>query len=426
MLGTVAPGTDVGVSGEETRVASRARPARYSWSAFWWFAAICVENVDCGPVVPHAPRNAPASRTTSARWRRIFAIAASATTVVVYPLADRPTPAAADPAADLQAQASALAAQIQAQSAQQDRFTEEYNLARIRADSVAAQVNAAKAQVADNQARVSAIEGRLRQDVVRSFMDGRAGQSIDVLRDARYDSLLRQQYLDVLAGDQHQILSRLHQARQGLQARQQALEQDQQSAQAALAAVTSAGQAAAAQTAAEQATLARVKGQLVGLVAQAQEQRQAAQAVAASAGSRSTQGHGPASSPGSGPAPPPNGGASTAVYWAEQEIGKPYQYGAAGPDSFDCSGLTMWAWEHAGVSLPHSSSDQYNVTTRVSQADLQPGDLIFENWGGGGPAPGHVGIYVGNGQMVDAPHSGETVRYDPAIRSGYYGAGRVR
>ena len=114
------------------------------------------------------------------------------------------------------------------------------------------------------------------------------------------------------------------------------------------------------------------------------------------------------------------------MYWAEQEIGKPYQYGAAGPDSFDCSGLTMWAWQHAGVSLPHSSSEQYADTTRVSQADLQPGDLIFENWGGGGPAPGHVGIYVGNGQMVDAPHSGANVEYAPAIRSAYYGAGRVR
>jgi cell wall-associated NlpC family hydrolase len=86
----------------------------------------------------------------------------------------------------------------------------------------------------------------------------------------------------------------------------------------------------------------------------------------------------------------------------------------------------MWAWEHAGVSLPHSSSEQYGDTTRVSQADLQPGDLIFENWGGGGPAPGHVGIYVGNGQMVDAPHSGANVEYVPAIRSAYYGAGRVR
>jgi cell wall-associated NlpC family hydrolase len=153
---------------------------------------------------------------------------------------------------------------------------------------------------------------------------------------------------------------------------------------------------------------------LVGLVAQAQQQRQPASAIAASA-----------SASAGGPAPPPNGGASAAVFWAEQEIGKPYQYGAAGPNSFDCSGLTMWAWEHAGVSLPHSSSDQYNDTTRVSQADVQPGDLIFEDWGGGGPAPSHVGIYVGNGQMVDAPHSGASVEYDPAFRSAYYGAGRV-
>ena len=336
------------------------------------------------------------------------------------------TPAAGDPTADLQAQASSLAAQIQAQNEQQDRLTEEYNLARLRADSVTAEVEAAKAQVAQNQARLRTISDRLRQDAVNSFMDGGTDQSIDVLKDARYDSLLRQQYVDALAGDQHQVLSSLHQARQALEARQQALERDQQSAQAALGAVAGAGRAAAAQSAAEEATLSRVKGQLVNLVAQAQQQRQAPRALAASAGAPAPSGHGGAAAPASGPAPPPNGGASAAVYWAEQEIGKPYQYGAAGPDSFDCSGLTMWAWQHAGVSLPHSSSEQYADTTRVSQADLQPGDLIFENWGGGGPAPGHVGIYVGNGQMVDAPHSGANVEYAPAIRSAYYGAGRVR
>jgi cell wall-associated NlpC family hydrolase len=348
-------------------------------------------------------------------------------TVVAYPLAAGPKPAAADPAGDLQAQANALAAQIEAQNAQQDRLTEEYDLARIRADSVSAEVAAAKAQVAENQQRVSSIDARLRQDAVSSFMDGGTAQSTDVFRDARYDSLLRQQYLDVLAGDQHQIVGRLRQARQALQARQAAVEQDQQNAQAALASVASAGRAAGAQTAAEEATLSHVKGQLVGLVAQAQQQRQAAQAVAAGSisGARPSHGVAPAA-PAAGPAPPPNGGASAAVYWAEQELGKPYQYGGAGPGSFDCSGLTMWAWQHAGVSLPHSSNEQYDDTTRVSQNDLQPGDLIFENWGGGGPAPGHVGIYVGNGQMVVADHTGTNVAYQPAIRSAYYGAGRVR
>ncbi len=364
----------------------------------------------------------------SAPWRRyLAALAASTMTVVVYPLAVRPTPAAGDPAGDLQAQATSLAAQIDAQNAQQDRLTEEYDLARIRADSVSAEVTAAKAQVAQNQQQVSAIGDRLREDAVSSFMDGGTAQATDVLRDARYDSLLRQQYLDVLAGDQHQIVGRLRQARQALQARQTALEHDQQGAQDALASVASAGRAAAMQTSAEEATLSRVKGQLVGLVAQAQQQRQAAQAVAASSTSRSAPSSGRApAAPATGPAPPPNGGASAAVYWAEQELGKPYQYGGSGPDSFDCSGLTMWAWEHAGVSLPHSSNEQYDDTARVSQSDLRPGDLIFENWGGGGPAPSHVGIYVGNGQMVVADHTGTNVAYQPAIRSAYYGAGRVR
>jgi cell wall-associated NlpC family hydrolase len=361
------------------------------------------------------------------RWRRYLALVASATTVVVYPLAAGPKPAAGDPVGDLQAQASTLAAQIDDQNAQQDHLTEQYDLARIRADSVSAEVAAAKAQVADNEQRVSALDDRLRKEAVSSFMDGGTSQSTDVLRGVAYDSLLRQQYLDVLAGDEHQIVGHLRQARQALQARQAALEVDQQHAQAALTSVDSAGRAAAAQTAAEEATLSRVKGQLVGLVAQAQQQRQAATAIAASSTPRLSPSHGgPPAAPAAGPAPAPNGGASAAVYWAEQEVGKPYQYGGAGPDSFDCSGLTMWAWGHAGVSLPHSSNMQYDHTSRVSQSDLQPGDLIFENWGGESPAPGHVGIYVGNGQMVVADHTGTNVAYQPAIRSGYYGAGRVR
>jgi cell wall-associated NlpC family hydrolase len=363
----------------------------------------------------------------TARWRRYLALVASATMVVVYPLTAGPKPAAGDPAGDLQAQAGALAAEIDAQNAQQDHLSEAYDLARIRADSVSAEVAAARTQVAQNEQRVSAIDDRLRQDAVSSFMDGGAAQSTDLFRGATYDALLRQQYLDVLAGDEHQIVGRLRQARQSLQARQSALEQDQQHAQDALASVTSAGRAAAAQTASEEATLSRVKGQLVALVAQAQQQRQAAQALAASSTSRVSPSHGAApAAPATGPAPPPNGGASSAVYWAEQEVGKPYQYGGAGPDSFDCSGLTMWAWGHAGVSLPHSSNLQYDNTSRISQSDLQPGDLIFENWGGQSPAPGHVGIYVGNGQMVVADHTGTNVAYQPAIRSGYYGAGRVR
>jgi cell wall-associated NlpC family hydrolase len=101
------------------------------------------------------------------------------------------------------------------------------------------------------------------------------------------------------------------------------------------------------------------------------------------------------------------------------QIGKPYQWGGSGPGSFDCSGLTMWAWSHAGVGLPHNSGAQYSATVRVDRDDWAPGDLLFF----GSPIH-HVGIYIGNGQMVEAPYSGQTVRTNSASRSDYVGAGR--
>ena len=94
-----------------------------------------------------------------------------------------------------------------------------------------------------------------------------------------------------------------------------------------------------------------------------------------------------------------------AVKYALQQVGKPYVFGAAGPGAFDCSGLTMASWRQAGVSLPHSSEQQYNMGKSVSVSDLQPGDLLFFY----GPPPGHVTIYVGGGLMVSAPEPGEDV-----------------
>jgi len=119
------------------------------------------------------------------------------------------------------------------------------------------------------------------------------------------------------------------------------------------------------------------------------------------------------------PAPAPNRQAQVAVDAALSQIGKPYSYGASGPDSYDCSGLTMWAWAQAGVSLPHNSGAQYAATTRVDRSDWEPGDLLFF----GSPIH-HVGMYIGNGQMVEAPYTGRSVRVVSASRSDYVGAGR--
>ena len=111
------------------------------------------------------------------------------------------------------------------------------------------------------------------------------------------------------------------------------------------------------------------------------------------------------------PAPAPNPKAQTAVDAALSQVGKPYRWGAAGPDEYDCSGLTMWAWAQAGVALPHNSGMQFEATPRVERSDLAVGDLMFF----GSPIH-HVSMYIGNGQMVEAPYSGQYVRVVPADR----------
>jgi peptidoglycan DL-endopeptidase CwlO len=108
------------------------------------------------------------------------------------------------------------------------------------------------------------------------------------------------------------------------------------------------------------------------------------------------------------PAPAPSPHAAAAVAYAEAQIGKPYCYGGAGPSCFDCSGLTMRAWQAGGLALPHFSGSQYAMFPKVALSQIRPGDLLF-------PAdPGqHVALYVGNNVMVHATTPGDVVRNAP-------------
>ncbi len=106
---------------------------------------------------------------------------------------------------------------------------------------------------------------------------------------------------------------------------------------------------------------------------------------------------------------PARGGTDAVIAFAQAQIGEPYQWGAAGPSSWDCSGLTQMAWAQAGVYLSHYTGYQWDESRRVPLSDLRPGDLVF--FGDSGPTSHHMGLYVGNGQMIEAPHSGAFVRY---------------
>jgi len=116
---------------------------------------------------------------------------------------------------------------------------------------------------------------------------------------------------------------------------------------------------------------------------------------------------------------PSGGGAAAAVRYAYAQIGKPYQFGADGPGSFDCSGLTMMAWRQGGIALPHSAAGQYGIGRHVTRSELQPGDLIFRY------SPiSHVAMYVGGGMQVAATHTGSTVKLQSAFQGPIVGYSR--
>ncbi|GGO83448.1 C40 family peptidase [Wenjunlia tyrosinilytica] len=117
--------------------------------------------------------------------------------------------------------------------------------------------------------------------------------------------------------------------------------------------------------------------------------------------------------------PAPSSRAAAAVAFARAALGKPYVWGATGPNAFDCSGLTQSAWRAAGVSLPRTTYTQINTGHRIPRSGLRPGDLVFFYSG-----ISHVGLYIGDGRMIHAPHPGAPVRVAPIDQMPFAGAAR--
>ena len=107
----------------------------------------------------------------------------------------------------------------------------------------------------------------------------------------------------------------------------------------------------------------------------------------------------------------PNQAVATAIAYAEEQLGKPYQWGATGPDAFDCSGLVMMAYRAAGIDIARTSEAQWATEPQVPASQVQPGDLVFfAGADGTATSPGHVGLVIGNGQMIEAYATGFPIR----------------
>jgi cell wall-associated NlpC family hydrolase len=285
-------------------------------------------------------------------------------------------------------------------------------------------------------------------------MLGNSGGPQAFLNGADAEQQLAQQGTDVLSQDRaSKVVASVFRA----QARQ-ALDIEQAAARRAKAlkiAVQAALQRQLAAVQASQASTRRLEKELGAARAHAFELQQARQRALAAAAARQralqaqqAQQAAAASSSGSGgsggftPTIAPGGsstwassfslaqGASAAqgneaADWALSQLGKPYQWGAAGPNTYDCSGLTMMAWAHAGVQLQHWTGFQWPSGPHIPISQLRRGDLVFYATDTSAPATiHHVGIYIGNGQMVDAPYTGVDVRIDSIFWPGLIGATR--
>ena len=378
----------------------------------------------------------------------------------------------------LQVQAQELAGQIQADGQTLDQLDASYQAAEINYQHLTAQAEALRQTLAATTAQVAATRDALKQQALLAYLAGGAPVVTQIPDRRGVDPSLTIAYAEIVAGGQKTALAN-YRATMATQTRQQAsLDADTRQMGISLQSIKADVTQATATLAAQQRTLSQVKGQLGVAVATVQAQQQVSEAAQeeatltaqgvqlpltqsgastgrSQAGGRSntsgphaspatpaptavsqpvaptappptsapvTTGTGTRSSGGAGGPPAQAAGVGQVLAYAEAQIGKPYQWGGAGPNAFDCSGLVMMAWDQAGIHFPHLAQDQYNLTAREPLADLEPGDLVFY----GTPDDAyHVGIYVGGGNMIDAPETGETVHVQSIYWSALLGAGRV-
>jgi cell wall-associated NlpC family hydrolase len=291
--------------------------------------------------------------------------------------------------------------------------TEKFNDAREQLTATQAAATAAGQQAEAAQAAVAGARDQVRQ-VARSAYTGDSLSTLQaMLSSSSADEMLdRVGTLDTIAGHNNELLTAAQQATEQADAAKAAAEKAAADAQAQVDQVAAQQDDLNAQIADYQAQYDRLNA--------AEQQASRAQAerhsptAAVSDGAGSDTGSGSA-----GTVVANSAAAQTAVDTALAQLGDPYVWAASGPNSFDCSGLTQFAYAAAGISLPHSSSAQSGMGAPVSRSDLQPGDLVFFY-----SPVSHVGIYIGNGQMVHASTSGEPVKISSLDAMGSYNSAR--
>jgi peptidoglycan DL-endopeptidase CwlO len=357
-------------------------------------------------------------------------------------------PAAGDAISDAKAKAASIEAQLTQAQDQMSALSQQYDEAKYRLSQIDTSIASTQANITADQQQVAKDKTTLSKAAVSNYItDGTAATQNSLFGGSDSTLGATTEYNKIAEGDISLAVANLHTSENALAAQQAQLQNEQNQAQSQVTAQQNAVAANAQAVQQQKSALAQEQGQIATLVKQQQEAEAAAaakaaaakqQAAAAAAAAAASATSATTQSSGSGgthtslaglstAAPPPSSpGGAGAVQAAESQIGVPYVWGAESPKGsgspgFDCSGLTAWSWGQVGVGLPHFSGAQMSDSAPVPISDLQPGDLLFYGPGGGD----HVAMYVGPGQMIEAPYTGASV-WITSLRLGgnFVGAGR--
>ncbi|MDQ1601128.1 MAG: peptidoglycan DL-endopeptidase CwlO [Actinomycetota bacterium] len=334
--------------------------------------------------------------------------------LAVFGISVLPGAAAAGPKANL----NQVQRQVDQLNHQAEQAAERYNTAKVKLTDTTRQLRAARNKYAATQRRLDAMKVLVGRIAVASYKSGGLDSSVQLLLSDDPTEFLRQA-ADLTQVTKHQdhLLVDMQAARLSAAVDRKAVAEKQARAQDLQGEIAAEKRTIEGKLATAQALLGRLeakqRAQLMSIRQAATDRALGARSDAMRASRSSRDGDFPTYD---GPA---SGRAAVAVKTAFAQLGDPYQWGAAGPGSFDCSGLTMYSWGAAGVSLPHSSSAQYSAVPHVSISNLQPGDLVFYY------SPiSHVGIYIGGGRVIDAPYPGLSVHISGLYSMPLVGAGR--
>jgi cell wall-associated NlpC family hydrolase len=360
--------------------------------------------------------------------------------LVCFAAALTATPAVGDPSiAAKQAEAQSVMGQVQQLDSSMERVIQAYDLATVRLNKVRADFNSNHAQLQIAKRSLKRAQVALSARLVSLYTSNGQSDSLEVLLGASSldDLVNRFNTANRISAQDSQVLNQVTHFDAEVKAREARLKHAKAEAAALVRERASERASIEGQLAARRALLSSIRGQIAHLQAQeaarqaelrrelqariaAQQQQAPAQALSSTVAPVASSSGTSSGTVSTGPAPPPTHSSVVAI--AEQYLGVPYRWGGASPSGFDCSGLVMYVFAQVGVSLPHSSYAQYGMGSPVSRDQLQPGDLVFFD------GLGHVGIYVGGGQFIHAPHTGDVVRISSLsgwYSSSYVGARRI-